>query len=224
MVASRQKRSQNLVHDLKILLLFFFSSVPRSVGHHGQPPVNAGAAAMARFFAQLHRNVPRGASFALALRRPFAPGTQIKHLSLISLKTTNLYLSSAATAGASSEHTIGFGGAGCIRGGGRKSSAAAAAVAGVLSAGAAAALWLFKSDDEYSALGESSPSKPGPSSKGRANAVVTEDDAYMEGIKLYGIGIKEDPVPVRSAKRMSLLSYKFFFLRHPFIVLFIKLL
>ena len=180
---------------------------------------------MARFFAQLHRNVPRGASFALALRRPFAPGTQKKHLSLISLKTTNLYLSSAAaTAGASSEHTIGFGGAGCIRGGGRKSSAAAAAVAGVLSAGAAAALWLFKSDDEYSALGESSPSKPGPSSKGRGNAVVTEDDAYMEGIKLYGIGIKEDPVPVRSAKRMSLLSNKFFFLRHPFVVLFIKLL
>lgn len=181
---------------------------------------------MARFFAQLHRNVPRGASFALALRRPCAPGTQKKHLSLISLKTTNLYryLSSAATAGASSEHTIGFGGAGCIRGGGRKSSAAAAAVAGVLSAGAAAALWLFKSDDEYSALSESSPSKPGPSSKGRANAVVTEDDAYMEGIKLYGIGIKEDPVPVRSAKRMSLLSNKFFFLRHPFVVLFLKLL
>lgn len=185
---------------------------------------------MARFFAQLHRNVPRGASFALALRRPFAQGTQKKHLSLISLKTTNLYRylsSAAATAGASSEHTIGFGGAGCIRGGGRKSSAAAAAVAGVLSAGAAAALWLFKSDDEYSALGESSessPSKPGPSSKGRANAVVTEDDAYMEGIKLYGIGIKEDPVPVRSAKRMSLLSNKFFFLRHPFVVLFMKLL
>ena len=30
---------------------------------------------------------------------------------------------------------------------------------------------------------------------GRGNAVVTEDDAYMKGIKLYGIGIKDDPVP-----------------------------
>ena len=27
------------------------------------------------------------------------------------------------------------------------------------------------------------------------NAVVTQDEAYMEGIKLYGIGIKDDPVP-----------------------------
>jgi hypothetical protein len=25
--------------------------------------------------------------------------------------------------------------------------------------------------------------------------VVTEDPSYLEGIKIYGIGIKEDPVP-----------------------------
>ena len=27
------------------------------------------------------------------------------------------------------------------------------------------------------------------------NAVVTKDNEYMEGIRIYGIGIKEDPVP-----------------------------
>ena len=36
---------------------------------------------------------------------------------------------------------------------------------------------------------------PAKKKSGRGNAVVTEDDNYMEGIKLYGIGIKDDPVP-----------------------------
>jgi hypothetical protein len=39
------------------------------------------------------------------------------------------------------------------------------------------------------------PSDKLPSSESSSNAVVTQDKAYMEGIKLYGIGIKDDPVP-----------------------------
>ena len=41
---------------------------------------------------------------------------------------------------------------------------------------------------------EEAPSGAGAPAPGD-NAVVTQDEAYMEGIKLYGIGIKDDPVP-----------------------------
>lgn len=45
----------------------------------------------------------------------------------------------------------------------------------------------------------------------RDNAIVTTDDAYMEGIKIYGIGIKDDPVPgEKRGKGMQRLNSSYF--------------
>lgn len=53
-----------------------------------------------------------------------------------------------------------------------------------------------------------------PATGTSAQVVVTEDPSYLEGIKIYGIGIKEDPVPgEKRGKGMQRLNSSYWMLR-----------